>query len=131
MANNADPGQMPTDLDLHCLQSQSISGFSRTRIFVLTLWVKFSADDILKYFSYFSQKTEFGICIKCQNLSSGEFAARVVKVNSRGGLAGGGTGGGGGGTHYTSMGREVLTKVVLFSESVWNGDVFHCKYKIK
>ena len=27
MANNADP-----DLDLHCLQRQSISGFSRTRV---------------------------------------------------------------------------------------------------
>ena len=25
------------------------------------LWVKFSADDILKYFSYFSQKTGFDI----------------------------------------------------------------------
>ena len=32
MANSADPDQS-TDLDLHCLQKQSISGFSRT-------WVK-------------------------------------------------------------------------------------------
>ena len=31
MANSADPVQKPTDLDLHCLQRQDISGFSRTR----------------------------------------------------------------------------------------------------
>ena len=34
MANSADPdqsAQKPTDLDLHCLQRQDISGFSRTR----------------------------------------------------------------------------------------------------
>ena len=30
MANSADPE--PTDLDLHCLQRQGISGFSRTRV---------------------------------------------------------------------------------------------------
>ena len=32
MANSADPDQKPTDLDLHCLQKQDISGFSRTRV---------------------------------------------------------------------------------------------------
>ena len=32
MANSADPDQKPTDLDLHCLQRQGISGFSRTRV---------------------------------------------------------------------------------------------------
>ena len=35
-ANSADPDQLasekPTDLDLHCLQKQCISGFSRTRV---------------------------------------------------------------------------------------------------
>ena len=31
------------------------------------------------------------------------------------------------GTHYISMVRDVPTKGVLFSESVWNGGVFHCK----
>ena len=30
----------------------------------LAFWVKFSADDILKYFSYFSQKTKFDIFCK-------------------------------------------------------------------
>ena len=30
MANSADPDQLPTDLNLHCLQKQGISGFSRT-----------------------------------------------------------------------------------------------------
>ena len=28
MANSADPDQKPTDLDLHCLQRQGISGVS-------------------------------------------------------------------------------------------------------
>ena len=34
MANNADPDQLAssTDVDLHCLQRQGISGFSRTRV---------------------------------------------------------------------------------------------------
>ena len=32
MANSADPDQKPTDLDLHYLQVQDISGFSRTRV---------------------------------------------------------------------------------------------------
>ena len=30
-------------------------------------------------------------------------------------------------THYKSMGRDVLTKWVSFSESSWNGDVFQRK----
>ena len=69
-----------------------------------SLWVKFSSDDILKYFSYFSQKTGFDIsCMKCQilfsgmkcqilfsgkskknitTLSSAELAQSVVKVKS-------------------------------------------------
>ena len=32
MINSADPDQKPTDLDLHCLQKQDISGFSRTLV---------------------------------------------------------------------------------------------------
>ena len=34
MANSADPAQLAssTDLDLHCLQKQGISRFSRTRV---------------------------------------------------------------------------------------------------
>ena len=32
MANSADPGKKPTDLILHCLHRQDISGFSRTRV---------------------------------------------------------------------------------------------------
>ena len=36
MANSADPDQLAsseaTDLDLHCLQRQDLSGFSRTRV---------------------------------------------------------------------------------------------------
>ena len=32
MANTADSDQLASDLDLHCLQRQGISGFSRTRV---------------------------------------------------------------------------------------------------
>ena len=32
MANSADPGQLPTDLDLHSLQREGIYGFSMTRV---------------------------------------------------------------------------------------------------
>ena len=32
MANSADPDQKPTNLDLHCLQRQGVSGFSRTKV---------------------------------------------------------------------------------------------------
>ena len=61
----------------------------------LVLWVNFSADGVLKYFSYFSKKTDFAICMKCQilfsgknkknitNSSSDELDLRVVKVNFR------------------------------------------------
>ena len=38
MINSADPDQMPTDLDLHCLQRQGISGFSRTNYFNVTFF---------------------------------------------------------------------------------------------
>ena len=66
MANSADPDQLASDLDLHCLQMQDISGFSRTRVklllnvylyklIILTLSMlgKNSADDMLKYFFFF------------------------------------------------------------------------------
>ena len=66
----------------------------------LALWVKSSADDILKYFFlFFSRKHDLTfhvkletICMKCQilfsgknsiNLSSAENAHRVVKVNNQ------------------------------------------------
>ena len=47
MANSADPDQIassgmkfqkPTDLDLHCLQKQDISRFSRTRVNCRQFW---------------------------------------------------------------------------------------------
>ena len=38
MTNSADPVQKPTDLDLHCLQRQGISGSSRTRVKLLKMF---------------------------------------------------------------------------------------------
>ena len=70
---------------------------------IIACWVKILADNILKYFSYFSQTTGFGIScklspmetirMKCQilfsgenkkniSLSSYELSLRVVMVNS-------------------------------------------------
>ena len=58
----------------------------------LALWVKFSADDILKYFSYFSQKTGFDIscklspyetiCMKCSTLFSGKNKKNIINLPS-------------------------------------------------
>ena len=45
--------QKPTDLDLHCLQRQGISGFSRTSVKILHLFCH-SSD---KLYSYFSMQT--------------------------------------------------------------------------
>ena len=44
--------QKPTDLDLHCLQSQGISGFSRTRV---------------KIFSMKNKKKKIHVAGTCQN----------------------------------------------------------------
>ena len=58
---------------------------------ILGTLLKISADDILKYFSYFSQT----VCMKCQiqfsgnkkknviSVSSAEFAKRMVKLNEQ------------------------------------------------
>ena len=57
IANNVDPDQKPLDLDLHCLERQGISVFSRTRVKVLS---KIVVDNIL-ILVYFSEKKGFGI----------------------------------------------------------------------
>ena len=54
MTNSADPDQKPTDLDLHCLQRQGISGFSRTRVKAIR-W-----NDAQKF-----ENIDVMICIKC------------------------------------------------------------------
>ena len=60
--------------------------------FINPLRVKFLADENLKYFSYFSQKTELDIscrsssmetiCMKCQILISGEHKKNITKLLS-------------------------------------------------
>ena len=56
----------------------------------LACWVKISADEILKYFSYSSRKTEFDIssklsretiCMKCQSLFSGKNKKNIIKLS--------------------------------------------------
>ena len=61
-----------------------------TNSYHIACWVKLSADDILKYIPYFSQKTEFGIscklspqetiCIKCQILFFFFFIRKISSV---------------------------------------------------
>ena len=50
-----------------------------------TCWVKISADDILKYVSYSSQKISFDIletiCMKCQGLFSAKNKNNVVNLS--------------------------------------------------
>ena len=38
MGNSADPDQLASVLDLHCLQKQDISGFSRLRVKTIRLY---------------------------------------------------------------------------------------------
>ena len=56
MANSADPDQLffqkPTDLDLHLLQRQGISGFSRTRVKFCDLDLIFKVVAGLKLFKF-------------------------------------------------------------------------------
>ena len=49
MANSADPYQKPTDLDLHCLQRQGISGLSRTRVKLKKITYRGYDPDCLNY----------------------------------------------------------------------------------
>ena len=73
-----------------CIMSRKLCIMLRQR---LALWVKFSADDILKYFSYFfPQKICFDISgkltpletiyMKCQNLFSGKNKININNVSS-------------------------------------------------
>ena len=88
-----DPEQLCT-LDTYLVYSSILSKACKIT-YCLALWVRFSADDILKYFFLFSQKTGFDISCnwypmfvptplfskkKNINLSS-KLAQRVVKVN--------------------------------------------------
>ena len=62
---------LPTDLDLHCLQRQGISGFSRTRVNLFSMTrVKASfiiiADRILNWSFLFSEKIRF--IFSCERL---------------------------------------------------------------
>ena len=84
MSNSVDPDETahdePSHLDLCCLQKPIIIACGSERV---------NADDILKYFPYFSQKTGFGItcklspvqiiCMKCKNLF---FEKQVRKISS-------------------------------------------------
>ena len=93
----------PTDLDLHCLQRQAISGFSRTRVnwahisegtfshvvadvIFTTLWANSAGNKLITFFLIFPQKIRFDIsckfhanCMKCQRLLSGKNMKTISK----------------------------------------------------
>ena len=62
MTNSADQDQLaslkPTDLDLHCLQMQGISGFSRTNLFAcwVILHAFLSSGDFFFKINFFKKK---------------------------------------------------------------------------
>ena len=58
----------PWDCPLVCIYSKPVTCWHPYSL--LALWVKFSADDILKYFSNFSQKTGFYISCKLSPLET-------------------------------------------------------------
>ena len=74
MANSANPDQKPTDLDLHCLQRQGISGFSRTR-------VKEYLEIILEYYFLFLHKnTTLWVLIRSSSLE--KIPRIIIKYSS-------------------------------------------------
>ena len=56
MANSADTDQKPTDQDLHCLQRQDLSWFSRTRVII-------SGAMKTEYFPIAPDKSEYQVTI--------------------------------------------------------------------
>ena len=53
-----------------------------TNISRLALWVKISADDILKYFSYFPQKTDLDISCKFSPMETACMVVNPITVNN-------------------------------------------------
>ena len=71
-ANSGDPDQMPcsaaSDLGLHCLPITLLRVFRLQWVKHLACWEEISADDILKYFGYFSPENR--TCHFMQNVKS-------------------------------------------------------------
>ena len=77
--------QKPTDLDLHCLQRQSISGFSRTSVNPQVQF-KMIADDIQKYCHVLEKtrldiSTEFSMYFLQKKKSSAAILIGALRVN--------------------------------------------------
>ena len=74
MTNNAVPDQLATDLDLHYLQRQGISGLSKTSVNACHAGLKFQQKTHCNKLLIFPQKTGLTfhametVCMKCQSL---------------------------------------------------------------
>ena len=72
--------QKPTDLDLHCLQRQDISGFSRTRVksfsYVSKYFYKLNQFNIILFFKSVgspSRSCDWSVvCLRCRTASRGD-----------------------------------------------------------
>ena len=114
--------QKPTDLDLHCLQRQGMSWFSRTRvknIFFLSYWEKKK-----------QKKHEFGLTTVCAPsvFESVKFYCiylktchHIAKGGEGGGACGGGVrgGGGGGGNLYRQEVASLVFKPFRYCGMGW------------
>ena len=72
MANSADPDQLASlaDLNIHCLQMQGISGFSRTRVNIHISLGRFNRRQIYDTSSHFPRKQALIFHANClQNVS--------------------------------------------------------------
>ena len=72
MTNSADPGQLASDL--HCLQREGISGFSRTRINVLLKVSWLGMYDLLYFFP---------IHLRARLISDSEYYLDLINLLSK------------------------------------------------
>ena len=71
--------QKPTDLDLHCLQRQGISGFSRTRVKFLSLLCFLQ---ILTFLIVYSFRKDL-VCSSANNVSQVIFLVNMADIQPR------------------------------------------------
>ena len=78
MTNSADPDQLaskkPTDLDLHCLQRQGISGLMLTQQRLRSVWVFMQSDQS----SFSNAQADLNLC--CVYMSEGTFSDFVARM---------------------------------------------------
>ena len=89
MCNYNDPWMSYGKADTDNGKGWRVKYCCTTLMLTVIMWVKISADTILKYFSYFSQKIGFHlscklspktVCMKCQNLFSWKKKKNIINL---------------------------------------------------